>query len=403
MSSHATPGQKAYDGFPIKLLDILRRTTAFPHEIHTLGAFWCPDGRHFLVNKHFLGPSLHIPTASVPGRFRAHGFAIDRVRDPESYTPVGIHLPDPQSWRKVSHQSGDFDRTLINLVPRQIEPIGLPNGSPAVTSPGQNPPAPPQLFRFGSHGECAARLIVHTAGRPPDAAATWHEDFLEIAAGDWARIFGKRLEVPTGDFVPVLLSEASCPVPSAIEACFRALLRVSPNCRRSVSFDDYLILMLRFGPVARLRESIEGLLAIERFGQPFEEFASWFRPHFAEAEAKKQMREAGAWIWLIGLSPIHNEFALHFYATEAFDPFVCPIRYNGLADGANVYWVMWKDGTPVSRASLKELLVDGIGLSVDDALGSPPERRTGVLRQQPTGQSAAEREQRPSIEEASDS
>jgi hypothetical protein len=48
-------------------------------------------------------------------------------------------------------------------------------------------------------------------------------------------------------------------------------------------------------------------------------------------------REEPVGAWLIRLSSIRNEFALHWHAPEWFPPLVCRLRYDGLAGEKKVY------------------------------------------------------------------
>jgi hypothetical protein len=95
-----------------------------------------------------------------------------------------------------------------------------------------------------------------------------------------------------------------------------------------ISFADYLGLMLRFGPLGRLRQSLAELTVA---GEPhrrgaFAGFVRWFRQDLTGDEANDAVQAAREGTWLIRPLEPPNAFALHWRASEAFPPLVCHLR-----------------------------------------------------------------------------
>jgi hypothetical protein len=219
-----------------------------------------------------------------------------------------------------------------------------------------------------SPDEAAALLILDGATGNP----TWKRAFLETAKRDWIDIFSGVLAVPVGTFVTSVLSDGSRLANRPIAAALIALLSLRPNPADPgvVSFADYLALMLRFGPICRLRRSLELLTVNGLRG----EFQTWFRPSLSHDEANRNVKEARVGTWVVRLSWIHNEFALHWHATESFPPLVCRIRYDGLALDGKFYSAVTENEDPQFAGSWTELLVDLLGLSTEDAFRFPHEQ-----------------------------
>jgi hypothetical protein len=200
----------------------------------------------------------------------------------------------------------------------------------------------------------------------------WKRTFLTTATKDWIHTFGCVLAVPTATFVTSVPADGSRPIQNPIAVALVALLSLRPNPENptGVSFPDYLALMLRFGPIRRLRRSIGFLTARGSQGG----FQPWFRPSFSHEEANQNVKEGRVGTWLIRLSSIHNEFTLHWHATESFPPLVCRIRYDGLAVEGKVYAAVTDNEDPQFAESWTELLVRVLGLSTGHAFTFPHEQ-----------------------------
>jgi hypothetical protein len=172
--------------------------------------------------------------------------------------------------------------------------------------------------------------------------------FLDRAARAWIARFGISLALPFGGFAP----------------CSGTLL----------SFTDHLVLMLRFGPMDRFRESIEALKAGAQAlsGGPSGRFVMWLRPTFSHDEANAAVKEAIVGTWLIRLSLIANAFTLHWRATECFPPLVCRVRYDGIAgEGGKHYAAVPENEGPQIAGSSKGFIVKRLGLRMEDVFRSP--------------------------------
>jgi hypothetical protein len=92
------------------------------------------------------------------------------------------------------------------------------------------------------------------------------------------------------------------------------------------------------------------------------------------------VKEGRVGTWLVRLSSIPNEFALHWHATPSFPSLVCRIRYDGLAIWGKVYSAVTENEDPQFAGSWTELLVGALGLGNEDAFGLPQEPFAGSAR-----------------------
>jgi hypothetical protein len=293
------------------------------------------------------------------------------------------------NWHKRRHSLGTFCRTTTpeeaGEIPRVV-PVARPPPIPEVAIPrvvprqssnaGAPSPLPAQnleelhrLFPPGSDGETEARLVVDGAA----GDKWWKGLFLETATRDWIARFGRLHAVPVDQLTLLVVTDGS----PSIRANLGALLAF---CRPPgtvdgdlLSFTDYLALMLRFGAMDRLRQSIKGLTGSKPSGGrgPFDGFVTWFRPTMTDEEANAAVRGARVGTWLIRLSSIANEFTLHWRATDCFPPLVCRIRYDGLATLSRIYAAISENEDTQFAGSWRGLIVSRLGLRLEDAFGSP--------------------------------
>jgi hypothetical protein len=267
-------------------------------------------------------------------------------------------LPDPHNWQKRLHRLGAFDRNTT---------VGEAGEMARFTTP--RPPEP--LFAADSPGE-AATLATLAAS---EGSQRWKVDFLDTANRDWIRTFGRVVEVPLADFMTSVLSDGSGPVPDDIRTNLAALLSLRETAGGPVSFPDYLALMLGFGPLAKLRQSIEGLTTTGPSARSFARFQPWFWPGLSEEDALTELKQAGVATWLVRRSPLHNRFVLHWYAGKLWPPAVVPLRYDGLAVDSKVCRAWQGRDEPDFGPSWRELLTQTCGMVESVALGSRPQQQ----------------------------
>jgi hypothetical protein len=228
-----------------------------------------------------------------------------------------------------------------------------------------------EVPRLGLSQQLSDSLSEDSAQRIVDAAAApdqWKREFLQTVTREWIGTFGKVQLIPLGHFARLVLADA----PEVIRANLLALLWLRPD-PAFVSFADFVVLMLRFGPIEKLRQSIDRLTAPdESLGRgPFGGFVTWFRPKMSPDEANAAVKAAPVGTWLIRLSGIQNEFTLHWQATDCFPPLVCRLRYDGLAADGRVYSAVPDNEGRQFAASWKGLIVARLGLRMEDAFSSP--------------------------------
>jgi hypothetical protein len=306
--------------------------------------------------------------------FRGYGFSVVGQYSPWDRSQYQ-GLPDPMNWHKRHHSLGTFCTTTTpdeaDAIPRVVPGATARPRSPeaALPSPIQNPELLHQLFSPGSAGETAARLVVEQA----EGDEVWKRSFLDTATSDWIATLGTVNAVPVGDFLRLVLPDGPILVRANLAVLVGSCRPARTPKEKLVSFTDYLRLMLRFGPIGRVGNSIKRLTQRPRFlgFDPFGGFVTWFQPNLSHEEANAAVNAAAVGTWLIRLSSIPNEFTLYWRATECFPPLVCRLRYDGLREEGKVYAAVTENEDPQFAGSWDDLLVKGLGLRIEDAFKSP--------------------------------
>jgi hypothetical protein len=371
--------------FAVRILEALQYTDAHPHEINKVGIAWCSDGHHFVANPKILGHHLGLRSNSVNTNFRDHGFVLCPCPVNQIIARFG-NLPDPQNWKKRCHpefakRSTAADANRIALSKKrnmELITISEPEFDPAPERPARCAVPPilaPALAPFPRLRHLVAALIQKV-----DGDDQWKTDFLTVVAQDWISLFGPVASVSVDRLLESHVARESAP---RLRANVEALV-LSSNDRCSqkserVEFDDYLLLMLRYGPRARLAGTLSDLTAAEApalelsldalatpQSQGAPRFQPWFHPELTVRTAEQMLRARPHAAWVLRPSSVPNMFTLHCKMLGRV--MASHIRYDGLADEA--YSVMLDNDHVQRAASWSDMLFRVLELSPGDALVS---------------------------------
>jgi hypothetical protein len=113
--------------FAVKVLHILQYTQQHPDSRDQLGAAWCRDGRHFIVNSKILGNFLNLKSNTINTNFRDHGFQIMSCNQTELAGEFR-GLTDTRHWKK--RIGPDFTRGTTIRDAEQIPCLQEPPEAP---------------------------------------------------------------------------------------------------------------------------------------------------------------------------------------------------------------------------------------------------------------------------------
>lgn len=403
--------------FAAKILATLTFVEKHQNTAGTVGVSWCKDGRHFICNAKILGNFLALKSNSINTNFREHGFRICEYNQ-ESLKSSG--LPDFQHWKKRIYSAGaEFHR---DMTLEAAERIGLIKGGDnvAVQDPRENEqnvvvpwkvPLVTQPYRtekptiFGSRAvnekgipdslmmilehDKVMQLSVQMIMEKADGTSVWKNQMIVTVTRDWITSFGAVDSIPLSLMLDNLLTsmvvlppETYMQLRANVEYLINAGMEVASQGRGDViRFDDYLLLMLRYGPSYRFARTIFELAAHD-MADPFLDlnfgrtscwsqsqgvppnFKSWFHPGLntrtAEMVLKTQMRTS----WMVRPSSIPNMFTLHCKMLGKL--IASHIRYDGLADSDQLYSIKLDDDQVKYAETWNQLLFSELELRPED-------------------------------------
>jgi hypothetical protein len=389
--------------FAVKLLKALERTSTDPELIPQVGIAWCSDGRHFIANPRILGGYLGLKPNSINANFRDHGFTICDCPVNQIIANFG-NIPDPQNWRKRFHAEGEFTRTStledanrISICGHRMMDLVAP---PEPNTPVEDAQSIQNVFSLIFSGDrrllTSVSLIIHKA----DGDKRWKDQMVSRLLSDWVTAFGYVCSVP----MAALLDSILQPPQSLPHDMFRQLrtnvedlllsrddvLSQKTDC---VEFDDYLLLMFRYGPQQCLATTVCDLtcpdpalpfvdLSLGSFSSQSEgvtpSFHHWFHPGLNMKTAEALLRNCTQTAWVVRPSSVPNKFTVHCKLLGRL--IASHIRYDGLEAEERFSIVLDNDEVKYA-ASLSQLLFDVLELRPEDAVFSPVEPTASAPRQ----------------------
>jgi hypothetical protein len=379
--------------FTARILQLLQDAERRRKAIEEIGLAWCPDGRTFICNARTAAISLSIAANSVNTNFREHGFRIL----PCPVEEIRRHFPeitDTANWKKRTCTVAVFckhtslqeanEMTIVKTLKPSVEPeSSIPESVPTSSS------AIDQLFSSDSFEKSSLLHHMHKTEKPPE----WQSRFLEVIARDWIDSFGAVRSVDMDHFLDVVLT----PVCSndnyqilRINSQFLVLSRNDALSQRSetVDFDDYLLLMLRYGRSTRFPDIMLDLAAEDSDSDlpdpGFDHFTSflylsedrrpyfkdWFRPRMRSDSAQSLLAAAPAGAWIVRQSSRLTKFT--FDTRSPGGKFMSSyIEYDALEQKDRAYSIVMEGEEVRHASSLPDLLFNVLKFSPQDCVVAP--------------------------------
>jgi hypothetical protein len=225
-------------------------------------------------------------------------------------------------------------------------------------------------------------LLILAEADGPDS---WKDRMLEVVLNDWISVFGRVDRVGIDSFVQsavrgVMLSQPYDQLFANVSALLYWCSDRTSEGRGVVSFLDYWLLMLRFGPMSRFLQSVGQLSRSPSFDFWFAadgdwqslDFQPWFHPELTDAAAIRLLELSPSAAWLVRPSSIPNCFTLQCNR----ETIGSRIRYDGLAPDDEMLSIEWDPGDIRSANSWNSLLFGMIGLKLANAVASAIEGHT---------------------------
>ena len=401
--------------FASKILATLKFVENHESYTGTIGICWCQDGRHFLCNSKILGNFLSLKSNSINTNFREHGFTICQH---SQAVLKSSGLPDFQHWKKRVHPTAGFHKNTtmeeadrIGIIKGDTPESGtkepdkdvvLPSfqdqlvlrtgtrerpvimGSVAVNAKG----IPDTLMMILEHNR-VVQLSVQMIMEKVQGTDLWKNQMIVTVTRDWVTAFGAVESVSIDMLLDNLLAsmevlprETIMQLRANVEYLVGATGDVASQGRGdAVRFDDYLGLMIRYGPSYRFARTIFELAAHD-MADPFLDlslnsftclsqsqgcppnFKSWFHPGLNARTAEMVLNKQSGSSWMVRPSSIPNMFTLQCKMLGRL--IASHITYDGLADDEKLYSVRLDNNQVRYAGTWNQLLFTELELRPED-------------------------------------
>lgn len=403
--------------FVSKLLLCLRYVDNHLGDAGAIGVIWCQDGVHFLCNSKILGSFLELKSNSINTNFREHGFQICPYTSAQSSVSI---LPDVQHWKKRRHQTDGLTRQSSFI---DAESIGMMKPQiPEQSSSPSSVPVPDRQIPWSSHSStapppnkpviCPSRAVNENGipdtlqliledNRPmqlsvqmimekSSGSESWKNRMIVTVTRDWITAFGTVISISMRLLLDHLLSSVTMlpretynQLASNIEYLLLAHNDTCSQRSDDVFFDNYLLLMLRYGPAHRLATSMLELAAHE-MADPFIDlklsqsalplsqgtclpnFKPWFHPGLNTRTAALLLNQQTRSAWMIRPSSTPNMFTIHCKMVGKL--IASHVRYDGLEVPDRVYSIKLDNNQVRYAATWSQLLFTELELRYEECV-----------------------------------
>jgi hypothetical protein len=306
---------------------------------------------------------LKLQKNSLNADFRQHGFEIENST-PESISETFGALPMPTQWTKRIHAAGLF--SIVSTV-HEVEQIPITKKAGQSLDIAQNwvPPAPATCPTGATCGMEDSRVLLSIVACIPNPDG-WRHQIRQLLAHDWTAAFGNVLSVPLDVFLDGVLASAERPFDLRSNVRFLVFERSDGLGQRpnDVTFEDYVRLMVRYGPIERFPQNMLKLFDPSRlanlsqcsFSQSWgPAFQPWFHPELGANSAAVALRNSPGQGWFVRCSSsVPNAFMVEVKRGESCVR--CRIDYDALATGDRIFSTIWGGKERRFAGSLDEVL-----------------------------------------------
>ena len=332
--------------FAVKVFSFLEKVDADPERVkdelvNTIGIQWCKDGVHFICNAKIFAVTMGLKANSINTNFREHGFYISDP--PPNFQIDHPNLRDPSAWKTRHCAAGNFHKHATKAELANIRIINEKQSKSHILQSGlqliQAHPKSPKVNLVQSLPESTLKLIGEDTDLALNCACLigrckqdlkWKHKAMEEFTRDWVRLFGINLRVSNDLFFRNLFEylNVSQGIIEQLRTNVEYLLFTSNSISQQtadVGFDDFLLLMLRYGPLNHflinmfdlgilVEENqyagiIPGIYNSQGLRQPL--FRQWFYPAIDGHTAEHILKGHNLGVWMVRPSKDPNVFTVH--------------------------------------------------------------------------------------------
>ena len=362
--------------FVVKIFHVLQFVRLHPEKIHELGAAWCEDGRHFIVNSNILGGFLGLKANSINTNFRDHGFQILSSSSQEIKNRFPT-ITETRHWKLRLSSGANFhaastieEAENIPCLQQKVDNVTANYNS----APDKELPFLPketiQLI-----GEDQAQMLNICRTYYSLKSTDFYKKFMAFVTKFWK----ERISETNVSNIENIISAIVNRDEQQLEVNLDFLLQQhddSSQMNETVTFDTFVRYFIRYGdvsdPALTLREVSSTNTPFDFSGlnifssQNYElnvQFHSWFSPTADKNYAVSALQQTFGQSWVVIHSKTPNVFNLLFKHNLDVVRSL-HIFHNPIPDNPNErYYVQFNNGEFQYRSSLDEILTGVLKLS----------------------------------------
>ncbi|OHT16015.1 hypothetical protein TRFO_13496 [Tritrichomonas foetus] len=367
--------------FVVKIFHMLQFVRKHPEKMLELGASWCNDGRHFVINSNILGSFLGLKANSVNTNFRDHGFQIISSNAQDLRSEFS-NMIETRHWKKRISGSSSFtinsnidDAENIPCLQQRVDNAFVPSSADYEK---EVPFMPKETITLLAEDQ-SQLLNIYRMYYSHSYECNYFKTFLSFVTNLWKTQISELNYANSTKIISVIVGENP-----QLEVNLDFILQQRDESSQSseiVTFDSFVKYFMRYGDSTDLSLTLREVSCITPQPPAFDidgfnvfpsqnydqkvQFNDWFSPFADKNHAltvlKKQIGEA----WLLIPSKTPNQFTL-LYKDDSYDFNVqaLHILHNPIPpDTEHRYGVQFHDGTYQYRSTLDLLFTDVLKLA----------------------------------------
>jgi hypothetical protein len=334
--------------FMLKVLHVLNYSRSHPLALLTLGAGWCPDGIHFVVNSTILGEFLALRSNTINTNFRDHGFEI--VPCTAEHLKSDFGLTDTRHWKKRKNANFTIATTVADAAQIRCGLDRVPSSDFSESlrklirdDPGQLLEL--QKLRFGLERD-----------------EQWFIRLFDFLTDFWRRIAHGCVSASFADIASELGT-----VTETHRANLAFLLDLhTDNSQVSddVFFATFARFFVRYGFDKDAGAVVRALSADFLGYDSSPRFKHWFKPNQEKTAASAAIALRGPNSWCVIPARNPGRFTLLFQATDR--QVALRIVHDAIAESPQEQFaVKFEDGSWAYQPSLEEILTQTLRLTIN--------------------------------------
>lgn len=362
--------------FAVKVFLCLQYTSFFPQSIETIGAFWCKDKQHFIVNASILGDFIGIKSNSINTNFRDHSFIIvSQTRQELEKECDTLSLTETRKWKKRILTNGNFSpkQNISEIAKIPCIPPSLPLTSQVPAPVTSDFPFSQSLIQFLQKSPFQSLIIklpysIPQIGPINDKSSNWISKVCDYAANLWKENTS-NLEDSIQNLFNFLLRKSTQNIQEYedLEQCFINLIHPNDSFSQYegtdvVTFEEFLHFFINYGSIDNPLETF-----LEITGPFQSRFRPWFNPN-------TDKRSTAQWLYKVYYSDDRPSEVWQLLPSKGLSKFTLlmiyhsrliatPIYHDSIGEPDKRFFVQAEDSQLIYANNLQSILTDVLHLS----------------------------------------